>query len=150
MRYFIAIIIAIPFTCLTQVQSGIKHFQRKAVSLNVFPGELFVSTDFLIPYPDSMFNFGEISVNKIKYEKFICKDYKLVFDSDTVTSIQFKLRNLKSVFIFTEQFKLKPMCFPISELEFSEEIICESEVNKFTLIINKEKKGYRVLFKKNK
>lgn len=95
MRRLFVLLLFLSFNWMlhAQQQVGIKHYQRKTDSFSfVFPSDVFLNQGLMISLPDSLYNFGSVTIKSAKFDSFSAKNYALQFESDTVTLVQFTIK----------------------------------------------------------
>lgn len=81
---------------------GIQHYQRKSEAFAfVFPYSEFSAKGLLLNFPDSLYNFGDVTIKKAHFASFKVNDYLLHFEKDTVASVQFYLSGKKNFESYT-------------------------------------------------
>ena len=144
MKYLIVLLFLVPFLSFSQDNVGITHYQRKCNDLNFIPGEPFSGKKLMIPYPDSLYTYGSINIKKVKLDNLLLKSYKLNFKTDTITNVEFVMKNKKAVQKYLDHLRSKNVAIPKNTLELKEPLQIAVGQSMLLLKLTGQGRGYRV------
>ncbi len=89
--FIVLILVGSFFTGLSQ-ETNIYHFQRNGeLETIILPSDTFNSSLFVIPFPDTMYTAGSITIKKLKL-KDLKLQVNLVFSDNTYTQLTYSVK----------------------------------------------------------
>jgi hypothetical protein len=149
MKHLIVLLFFVPFLSFSQDNVGITHYQRKCIDLDFIPGEPFSGKKLMIPYPDSLYTYGSINIKKVKLNNLLLKSYKLNFKTDTITNVEFVLKNKKAVQKYLDRLRTNNAAIPENTIELIEALQIAVGQSMVLLKVTGQGRGYRVKLENN-
>jgi hypothetical protein len=149
MKHLIVLLLLVPFLSFSQDNVGITHYQRKCIDIDFIPGEPFSGNKLMIPYPDSLYTYGSINIKKVKLDNLLLRSYKLNFKIDTITNIEFILKNKKAVQKYLDRLRTNNASIPAKTIELIEPFQIAVGQSMVLIKVTVQGRGYRVKLENN-